>query len=359
MSLTGPEPKDAGLTHVTDAAPGISRRRAGKGFAYRNAEGAVVRNSATLARIRMLAIPPAWTEVWICPSANGHIQATGRDRRGRKQHRYHPRFREVRDAAKFERLSQFGAALPTLRARLDVDMAKQGLPREKVLATVVHLLDVTMIRVGNESYAKANKSYGLTTLKGQHARVNGDELKFEFNGKSGKSWRLTLKDRRVARIVKSIQELPGQRLFQYRDDAGVVQQITSTDVNLYLREIAGADITAKDFRTWGATVGAAAELTRLGAFDTQAQAKANVKAAIENVAHTLGNTPTVCRQCYVHPALIERYLDGELLPPRGRRRQGLSAHEAKVLAFLDKRQPRRRPRKAPVPKTRRETPLHA
>jgi len=333
MSVTGPEPKDAGLTHVTDATPGISRRRSGGGFAYRDAHDRVLRDKPTLDRIRALAIPPAWTDVWISASPNGHIQATGRDARGRKQHRYHARFREVRDAAKFDHLAQFGAALPALRHRVDVDMRKQGVSREKVLATIVRLLDTTMIRVGNDEYAKANKSYGLTTLKGQHAQIRGDELKFVFTGKSGKSWRLRLKDRRVARIVKTIQELPGQRLFQYRDEAGEVQQVTSTDVNTYLRDISGAEITAKDFRTWGGTVLAAAEFARLSAFDTETLSKANVKAAIENVSHTLGNTPTICRKCYVHPALMERCLNGKFKLPRARR-QGLSAHEAGVLAFL-------------------------
>lgn len=341
MSMTGPEPKDAGLTHVSDTTPGISRRRAGKGFAYRDAHGRVLRDKTALARIRSLAIPPAWKDVWICPSANGHIQVTGRDARGRKQHRYHPRFREVRDAAKFDHLADFGAALPALRHRIDADMRKQSLSREKVLATIVRLLETTMIRVGNDEYAKTNKSYGLTTLKDQHAHVRGDELKFVFMGKSGKSWRLTLKDRRVARIVKAIQELPGQRLFQYRDDEGEVQQVTSTDVNTYLRDIASAEITAKDFRTWGGTVLAAAELSRLGEFDTQTLAKANVKAAIENVSKTLGNTPTICRKCYVHPALIESYLDGKFKLPRSRR-QGLSAHEAGVLAFLSHKPAKRR-----------------
>ncbi|MFT3727048.1 MAG: DNA topoisomerase IB [Terricaulis sp.] len=339
--MTGPEPKDAGLSHVTDAMPGISRRRAGKGFAYRDAHGHALRDKAALARIRSLAIPPAWTDVWICASPNGHIQATGRDARGRKQHRYHPRFREVRDAAKFDHLADFGAALPALRRRIDLDMRKQGMPREKVLATIVRLLDTTMIRVGNEEYAKANKSYGLTTLKGRHAEIHGGELKFVFTGKSGRSWRLTLKDRRVARIVKAIQDLPGQRLFQYRDQAGDIQQVTSTDVNAYLRDISGADITAKDFRTWGGSVLAAAELSRLGAFDTEALAKANIKAAIENVSQTLGNTPAICRKCYVHPALTESYLAGEFKLPRARR-QGLSAQEASVLAFLSRKPARKR-----------------
>jgi DNA topoisomerase-1 len=333
MRLAGPEPEAIGLRHVTDAAPGLSRRRVGRGFSYRDSSGAVVRDRPTLARIGALAIPPAWTEVWICASPNGHMQATGRDARGRKQHRYHGRFREVRDRAKFEHLAEFGAALPAMRSRIDADMAQPGVSRAKVLAAIVHLLETTMIRVGNDEYAKTNNSYGLTTLKDRHAKVDGDELKFVFTGKSGRSWRLTLKDRRVARIVRAIQELPGQRLFQYRDEQGEVQQVTSTDVNAYLREISGAEITAKDFRTWGATVLAAAELTRLGGFDTQALAKANLKAAIDNVSHALGNTPAVCRKCYVHPTLIEFYSAGAFRLPRSRRR-GLSGLEAGVLAML-------------------------
>ena len=302
-----------------------------------------MRDQKTLERIRALAIPPAWTDVWICASPNGHVQATGRDGRGRKQHRYHPRFREVRDEAKFERLAEFGASLPALRSRIDADMGRRGLPREKVLAAIVHLLDTTMIRVGNDEYAKANKSYGLTTLKDQHAEVRGEQLRFVFTGKSGRSWRLTLKNRRVAKVVKAAQDLPGQRLFQYLDVDGAAQQITSTDVNAYLREISGRDISAKDFRTWGASVLAAAELSALGDFETQALAKANVKQAIERVSGVLGNTPTICRKCYVHPALIESYLGGAFKLPRARR-QGLSNHEASVLSFLDGRRPRRRSR---------------
>lgn len=345
MIDAAPAAKDAGLTYVTDASGGISRRRAGKGFAYRDPDGAIVRDKETLARIHALAIPPAWTDVWICASPNGHLQATGRDARGRKQHRYHPRFREVRDEAKFEHLAEFGASLPALRAQVDRDMRKKELPREKVLATIVHLLDTTMIRVGNDEYAKANKSYGLTTLEGKHANVRGEQLRFVFTGKSGKSWRLTMNDRRVAKVIRALQELPGQRLFQYLDANGEAQQVSSTDVNAYLREISNSDISAKDFRTWGGTVLAAAELSALGDFDTQTLAKANVKQAIEQVSSTLGNTPTICRKCYVHPALIESYLDGALKLPRARRR-GLSTHEASVLAFLTRKPKRRAASKA-------------
>jgi DNA topoisomerase I len=340
MAPAAPQAEKVGLAYVTSDAPGITRRRSGAGFSYRNADGELVHDNATLARIKSLAIPPAWTDVWICPDEDGHLQATGRDARGRKQHRYHPRFREVREAAKFERLTEFAKALPALRKRIGEDMGKRGLPRDKVLATIAHLLDTTLIRVGNDEYAKANKSYGLTTLKDQHAKVQGDTLRFVFTGKSGKSWKLTVKNRRVAKVVKAAQELPGQRLFQYVDDGGTPQSVTSTDVNGYLREISDADITAKDFRTWGGTVLAAAELSRLGAFNTQTLAKANVKAAIETVSLSLGNTPTICRKCYVHPALLETYLAGDFNLGRSRR-VGLSAHESAVLTFLERRRPRR------------------
>lgn len=336
MPPGAPDAKDAGLVYVTSSATGFCRRRSGVGFSYRDSTGKVVRDKATLARIRALAIPPAWTDVWICASPNGHVQATGRDARGRKQHRYHARFREVRDGAKFECMADFAKALPAIRDRVDADMRKHGLPRDKVLATIVHLLDTTLIRVGNDEYAKSNKSYGLTTLKDQHAKVEGDKLRFMFTGKSGKTWRLTVNNRRVAKVVKAAQDLPGQRLFQYLDDDNTPQSVTSTDVNSYLREVSGSDVTAKDFRTWGGTVLAAAELSRLGDFDTQTLAKANVKAAIEAVSASLGNTPTICRKCYVHPRVLETYMNGGLKLGRAKR-EGLSAHEAAVLAFLSRK----------------------
>ncbi len=340
MPETDPAAKEAGLAYVTDDRPGISRRRSGKGFAYHDAGGKAVRNKKTLERIRALAIPPAWSDVWIAASPNAHMQATGRDARGRKQHRYHAKFREVRDSAKFDHLAEFAAALPALRARITRDMRKQGVPREKVVAAIVHLLDTTLIRVGNDEYAKQNGSYGLTTLRNQHAEVKGDQLRFVFKGKSGKSWRLTTKDRRVAKIVKATQDLPGQRLFQYRDEAGEIAQVTSTDVNDYLREVTGADITAKDFRTWGGTVLAAAELSHLAKSDDKLTAKANVKDAVQTVATSLGNTPTICRKCYIHPRLIEDYLDGGFKLPRSSK-QGLSKHEAGVLAYLSRKAKRR------------------
>lgn len=333
--------KRAGLRYVTDADPGIRRKRAGDGFSYLNRSGRAVRDKATIARIKSLAVPPAWEDVWICADANGHMQATGRDARGRKQHRYHPRFREVRDQAKFDGLAEFATVLPKIRARVSRDMRKHGMPRDKVLAAVTHLLDTSLIRVGNDDYAKNNKSYGLTTLKDHHAQVKGETLRFIFTGKSGKSWRLTFKDRRIAKIVKAAQDLPGQRLFQYRAEDGSIGQISSTDVNAYLREITGAEITAKDFRTWAGTVLAAASLKRLGKFDTQTLAKANIKQAIEEVSQSLGNTPAICRKCYVHPALLDAYLDGAL-NLRAAHRTGLSAHEASTLAFLNRKRGRAR-----------------
>lgn len=323
----------AGLTYVHDDEPGITRRRSGKSFAYRAASGRAVRDKKTLERIAKLAIPPAWSGVWICARENGHLQATGRDARGRKQHRYHARFREHQESAKFEHLTEFAKTLPAIRRKISADMRKQGLPREKVLAAIVHLLDTTLIRVGNDEYARSNKSYGLTTLKDQHAEVRGEKLRFVFTGKSGKSWRLTLKDRRVATIVKAAQDLPGQRLFQYEDENGAPQSVTSTDVNAYLREISGSEISAKDFRTWGGTVLAAAALSAFSKPETKTLAKANIKAAIDDVAGSLGNTTAIARKCYVHPGLIEAYEQGKLIL-RKAKRQGLSAHEASVLNFL-------------------------
>jgi len=305
--------ESAGLDYVSDEEPGIRRRRAGKGFAYQGLDGKVVRDPKILARIRKLAIPPAYADVWICPTDTGHIQATGRDAKGRKQYRYHPRWREVRDSTKFEHMLDFAKTLPSIRARIDADMARRGLPREKVLATVVHLLENTLIRVGNLDYAKQNKSYGLTTLRDKHVDVDGAKLRFVFKGKSGKSWNLQVKDRRIARIVKACQDVPGQHLFQYVDENGERQRVASTDVNSYLREISGRDITAKDFRTWAGTVLAAIALQEFELFDTNAKVKKNVRAAIEKVSARLGNTPTICRKCYIHPEVLNCYLEGALL----------------------------------------------
>lgn len=310
------EPRDAaesaGLRYVTDDRPGIRRRKSGKGWSFSKADGTRISDPDVIKRIKSLVIPPAWTEVWICPFANGHIQATGRDARGRKQYRYHPAFREVRESTKYEHVVAFANALPAIRERVRTDMSKRGLPREKVLATVVHLLETTLIRVGNDDYAKQNKSYGLTTLKNRHVEVDGSDVRFRFVGKSGKQWSLQVKDRRVAKIIKACQDLPGQELLQYIDEDGKPQSVSSGDTNAYLREITGEDITAKDFRTWAGTVLAALALKELQSFDSAAQAKRNMRAAIERVAARLGNTPTICRKCYIHPEIITCYLDGRL-----------------------------------------------
>ena len=333
---------EAGLRYVDDGMPGIGRRRSGKGFRYVDASGAALRDKATLERIRSLAIPPAYTDVWICPRRNGHIQATGRDARGRKQYRYHPDFRQAREAAKFDHVMAFADALPGIRARVETDMGRRGLPREKVLATVVHLLETTLIRVGNDDYARTNRSYGLTTLRDRHARIEGSSLTFRFKGKGGKEWNLGLKDRRVARIVKACQDLPGQELFQYLDADGERRDVASGDVNDYLREITGQDVTAKDFRTWAGTVLAAMALREFEAFDSDAKAKKNVRAAIETVAGRLGNTPTICRKCYIHPEVLGCYLEGALLlqvkeaveSELAQDIAGLRPEEAAVLALL-------------------------
>lgn len=335
----------AGLRYVSDDGPGLTRRRSGTGWSYRDATGKPVRDKAVLARLRSLAVPPAWTEVWFCPRADGHIQATGRDARGRKQYRYHPDWRAQRDATKYHHVMDFARALPKLRATVAEDMAERGLGRRKVLATIVHLLDTTLIRVGNEDYAQANGSYGLTTLRNRHVALRGDELRFAFRAKSGKDWKLSLRDRRVARVVRACQELPGQALFQYIDDDGERQSVDSAEVNEYLREISGRDITAKDFRTWAGTVLAALALSEFAAFDSEAAAKRNVKAAIEKAASRLGNTPAICRQCYVHPEVLDSYLQGALALRVKREIEAelredlpsLKPEEAAVLAFLRKR----------------------
>jgi DNA topoisomerase I len=279
------DPKDAaesvGLKYVSDSRAGVRRKKVGTGFAYTRADGSKLLEKDILKRIKALAVPPAWTDVWICPFSDGHIQATGRDAKGRKQYRYHARFREVRESTKYEHVVAFAAALPGIREKVGEHMALRGLPREKVLATVVHLLETTLIRVGNDEYADQNKSYGLTTLKTRHVAIDGNEVRFRFTGKSGKQWSLRVRNRRVAKIIKACQELPGQELLQYVDEAGNCQDVTSTDVNDYLKEITGRDITAKDFRTWAGTVLAAMALSELETFDSAAQAKRNLRAAIE------------------------------------------------------------------------------
>jgi DNA topoisomerase-1 len=303
----------AGVRYVSDARPGIRRKKVGKGFTYIRADGSKLSEPEALRRIKALAIPPAWTDVWICPWPDGHVQATGRDAKGRKQYRYHARFREVRESTKYEHVVAFADALPGIREKVREHMGLRGLPREKVLATAVHLLESTLIRVGNDDYAKQNNSYGLTTLKNRHVAVDGNEVRFRFTGKSGKQWSLCVRDRRIAKIIKACQELPGQELIQYVDEEGVCRDVTSTDVNDYLREITGKDISAKDFRTWAGTVLAAMALKELESFDSAAQAKRNLRAAIEKVSARLGNTPTICRKCYVHPEVLNSYLDGNLV----------------------------------------------
>jgi DNA topoisomerase-1 len=302
----------AGLRYVSDASPGIRRRRSGRGFSYVGPDGRTVRDPATLARIRSLAIPPAYTDVWICPASNGHIQATGRDARGRKQYRYHPKWREVRDETKFGRMLAFSDALPRLRKRVDEDLARPGIPREKVLATVVRLLECTAIRVGNDEYARANRSFGLTTLQDRHVEISGTSLRFEFRGKSGKVHRVSLSDRRLARIVARCQAIPGADLFQYLDDDGNRVAIGSGDVNDYLRDITGEEFTAKDFRTWAGTRQAAAALDAAGPAIGKREAKATILKAIDEVAERLNNTRAVCRKYYVHPAVLETYEAGTL-----------------------------------------------
>jgi DNA topoisomerase-1 len=317
--------EEAGLRYVSDEQPGFSRRRKGEEFEYFDTKGKPIGDEQRLLRIKRLAIPPAWVDVWISPSPNGHIQATGRDARKRKQYRYHERWREIRDENKYDRLVNFGKALPKIRRRLEKDLALSGLPREKVLATIVQLLERSFIRVGNEEYARENKSFGLTTMRDRHVDVKGSKLRFRFRGKSGRQHEVDVTDRRIARIVSKLQDLPGQSLFQYLDDEGQVRDITSQDVNEYLREITGEDFTAKDFRTWAGTVLAAIALRAAGEFETKKQAKANIKNAIEAVAKILGNTPTICRQCYIHPAILETYLNGDSI-------DGLKQETAKELA---------------------------
>jgi DNA topoisomerase I len=312
--LPGPveSAKAAGLRYVTDAKPGIKRKRSGTGFRYVGLDGKPLRDEEALARIKSLVIPPAWIDVWICPIANGHLQATGRDARGRKQSRYHPRWRQVRDETKYEHMVTFGKALPLIRERIEQDLSLAGLPRAKVLATIVRLMETTYIRVGNEEYARENKSYGLTTMRNKHVEVQGSAISFKFQGKSGVKHAIDLSDRRLARIVKRCQDLPGYELFQYLDAEGQHHAIDSADVNDYLREMSGEDFTAKDFRTWAGTMLTCAALRGCEVFETEVQAKKNVLTVTKLVAASLGNTPSVCRKCYIHPAILECYMKGEL-----------------------------------------------
>ncbi len=328
--------KAAGLTYVSDLDPGIHRREAGHGFNYRSAHGALVTDAVTLERIRKLVIPPAWTEVWIAPTARGHIQATGRDAKGRKQYRYHDRWRAVRDEHKYDRTIAFGRALPRLRSRVEADLARHGLPRDKVLAAVIAVMEMTLIRVGNEEYAKANRSFGLTTLRDRHARVGAAKATFQFRGKSGKDHEVAFSDRRLARIVKACQDLPGQRLFQYLDDDGQRHSVESADVNAYLRDAIGEDFSAKDLRTWAGSVAAARALTLCPACADAGEVKRNLNTCVKAVAGVLGNTAAVCRKAYIHPAVLAAYEKGELpLKAIGDGR----AFELAVLRFLEGARP--------------------
>ncbi|HYZ25247.1 MAG TPA: DNA topoisomerase IB [Rhodopila sp.] len=335
----------AGLRYVSDHTKGIRRERTADGFAYYAPDGRRITDEEVLQRIRKLAIPPAYTDVWICPQPNGHLQATGRDARGRKQYRYHPGWREARDEAKFHRMLTFGAVLPRIRAQVEHDLARRGLPREKVLAAIVRLLETTLIRVGNEEYAKQNGSFGLTTMRSRHVKVEGGaRIRFDFRGKGGAEIHIDLANRRLANVVRKCQDLPGQELFQYLDENGEPHTIDSVDVNDYLQSITGEPVTAKDFRTWAATNLAALALQRIEAADSEAKARRNATTAIESVARMLGNTPAVCRKCYIHPAIIESYLDGQLgdaLPPtaegpHGGAGDGLKPEEEALIGFLSR-----------------------
>lgn len=334
--------KAAGLLYVTDSVPGIRRRRVGRGFAYVDPEGRAIRERESIRRFRSLVIPPAWRDVWICPVPDGHLQATARDARGRKQYRYHPKFREHRDRIKFDRMVELSEVLWTIREQVERDIALRGLQRRKVMATIVWLLERTLIRVGSHELARENHSYGLTTLRRSHVSIEGATLRFEFRGKSGVAHSVAVTDRRIARIVQRCRELPGRELFRYLDGRGRRQVVYADDVNDYLRQVSGREITAKDFRTWTGTMLAAEALRALGPASSRRQAERNVLRAIDHAAGRLGNTRAVCRKYYVHPALLEAYLEGAVLPPlpepvwqeRRLHVPALRRHEAEVLAFL-------------------------
>jgi DNA topoisomerase-1 len=350
--------REAGLVYASDESPGITRKRQGKKFIYLDPRGKQIRNRQTLDRIRMLAIPPAYRDVWICPSERGHIQAVGRDDRNRKQYRYHEKWREVRDDNKYGRMIDFAKALPRIRKHIAKDLKRPGLPREKVLAAVVKFMEMTLIRVGNDEYAKNNNSFGLTTLQDRHAKFSRGKIKLEFRGKSGVEHEFEIEDPRLARIAKQCQDLPGQELFQYLDEEGVVHDIGSSDVNEYLRQITGKDFTAKDFRTWAGTVLAATALQEIEKFDSEAQAKRNVVRAVESVAARLGNTKAVCRKCYIHPEVLNAYMEGELVDTLAKRAATMAKsiaklrpEEAAVLTLLQSRLAAVRKAKAAAPKT--------
>ncbi|MBN9078064.1 MAG: DNA topoisomerase IB [Rhizobiales bacterium] len=328
----------ASLNYVSDDMPGIRRRRSGKGFGYVKPDGTRLTDPKQLERIRGLAIPPAYTDVWISPDPNGHIQATGRDDRGRKQYRYHPRWTAIRDEAKFEQLSAFARALPAIRERVDSDLRKRGLPKDRVLASLIWLLENTMIRVGNHTYAKQNRSFGLTTLRSRHLSVSGSTMHFKFKGKSGKEWNVQLVDRRIVRSIRSMQELPGQHLFQYEDEEGTRRQVHSEDVNAYLREASGADFTSKTFRTWNGTIAALAVLSASDRPESKAATRRALNAAIDEVARLLGNTRAVCRRNYIHPRVIASWEAGTLADEiararRSRRKTVPGLDEAEMVAL--------------------------
>jgi DNA topoisomerase-1 len=332
--------KSAGLIYVSPETPGIERKRVGKGFRFTASDGSPLTDKLTLARIKRLAIPPAWTKVWICAKENGHLQAVGYDDRGRKQYRYHARWREVRDETKYNSMVEFARVLPRIRRTIERHLKLPDLPREKVLATVIKILETGLIRVGNEEYARSNKSFGITTLKDRHARVNGSTIHFQFRGKSGKDHALKINDKRLARIVANCQAIPGQELFQYIDDAGMARDVTSSDVNEYIKEITQTGFTAKDFRTWRGTVLAATTLACRAEFKTKKEAKKNLLDAITSVAQHLGNTPAICRKCYIHPYIINSYLEGSLALGKAAASpmvRGLNESEVAVLSFLEKR----------------------
>lgn len=343
--------RTAGLRHGGDDRPGISRKRRAEGFVYLRPGNKIVRDTATLARIKQLAIPPAWRDVWICPHETGHLQATGRDARGRKQYRYHANWRKVRDETKYHTMIAFGRALPRLRARVSRDLAREGLCREKILATVTRLLEISLIRVGNDEYARTNGSFGLTTLRHRHVEVKGETVFFSFRGKSGKQHRIDVQNRRLAAIVRRCRDLPGQELFAYVDESGRAVDVTSSDVNEYLQRITGQPFTAKDFRTWAGTVLAAQALSGFDRFTTKTEARKNLLSAIERVAGQLGNTPAICRRCYIHPVILETYLDGSLVnrlrktveQKLSRDLRRLRADEAAVLMLLQQTFPTPKP----------------
>jgi len=334
--------EEAGLRYVTDEQPGYTRKAKSDGFDYFDTAGKPIRDEPRVLRINRLAIPPAYKDVWICPSSNGHLQATGRDARGRKQYRYHERWREARDETKYGRMLPFATALPKMRRRINADLGLPGLPRNKVLATVLSIMQRTFIRIGNEEYARDNKSFGLTTMRNRHVDVKGAKLRFTFRGKSGVSHEVDVDDRRLAKIVRKMEDLPGQEIFAYVDEEGVARDVKSQDVNEYLREVSGDDFTAKDFRTWAGTVLAAVALHALEQAETETAAKKNIKAAITAVSKILGNTPAVCRKCYVHPAVLEAYLTGSAIEGLKQRTEEaleekleyLRDEEAAVMSFL-------------------------